>query len=67
MNLLFSEYSGNEKRSVKECEDFNLDDNKWKRLRDFLTGVAFYGINEKEGKANVFGRETNIYRETNEI
>ena len=34
---------------------------------DFLTGVAFYGINEKEGKANVFGRETNIYRETNEI
>ena len=66
MTLLFSGVNGITE-DTKECEDFNLDDNKWKRLRDFLTGVAFYGINEKEGKANVFGRETNIYRETNEI
>ena len=62
--LLFSGFKG--RRCVKECEEFNFDDKKGKSLRDILTGVYCYGIGEKEGKANVFGGETNK-GEINEI
>ena len=55
------------KKMSKKCEDFNFGDKKGKSLRDILIEVRMYGISEKEGKARVFGGQTNSHKAINEI